>query len=371
MPNQQAASAPQVDSGRPVASAQVQTVLGPVPADSLGRVMVHEHLLSLVPGPWQSGGAADDRVDLAVRALSSLAAAGVGTVVDISPYGVVGRDDDGANAVLLREIAERTGLNIVSGTAVYLEAYSPRWALEASLDELTARFVADATTGIGETGVVAGVLGEQATSLGVITPHEEKCLRASARASNETGLGIMTHTTHGTMAHEQIDILRAEGVDLGGVVIGHMDTQLSVDFVRSVNDRGVNVAIDTIGKETWEFFVGPPEQDPPDGEFVKHAFHRADAHRADLVAALVADGRTDTVFLASDLTGAEVWMNPGTHGRQGYNYLIDSFLPLLHERGVTAEQCDTMLVANPARLLGVHPGAHRGGSLGGSQLHRR
>ncbi|MET0716657.1 MAG: hypothetical protein ABWY57_17290, partial [Mycetocola sp.] len=76
----------------------VQTVLGPVPADSLKRVMVHEHLLSLTPGPWLRGGAADDRVDLAVNALSALAAVGVGTVVDISPYGVVGRNDDGSNA---------------------------------------------------------------------------------------------------------------------------------------------------------------------------------------------------------------------------------------------------------------------------------
>jgi predicted metal-dependent phosphotriesterase family hydrolase len=329
----------------------VQTVLGPVPADSLKRVMVHEHLLSLVPGPWLSGGASDVRIELAVNALSSLAAVGVGTVVDISPYGVVGRNDDGSNAALLKEIAERTGLNIVSGTAVYLEAYSPRWALDASLPELAARFIADATTGLGETGVLAGVLGEQATSLGEITPHEEKCLRASARAARETGLGIMTHTTHGTMAHEQIDILRSEGVDLSTVVIGHMDTQLSLDYVRSVSDRGANVAIDTIGKQTWEFFVGPPEQDPADGEFVKNSFHRADSNRADLVAALVADGRSETIFLASDLTGAEVWMNPTTHGQQGYNYLVENFLPMLRERGVTEEQCDRMLVSNPARLL--------------------
>lgn len=161
----------------------------------------------------------------------------------------------------------------------------------------------------------------------------------------------MTHTTHGTMAHEQIDILLSEGVDLSTVVIGHMDTQLSIDYVRSVNDRGANVAIDTIGKQNWEFFVGPPEQNPAEGEFVKNSFHRADSKRADLVAALVADGRTDTIFLASDLTGAEVWMNPTTHGQRGYNYLADSFLPMLHERGVTEEQCDRMLVANPARLL--------------------
>ena len=331
----------------------VQTVLGPVPVTALKRVMMHEHLLSLVPGPWLSGGTTDDRVDLAVNALSSLVASGVGTVVDISPYGVVGRDENGSNVVLLQQIAERTGLHIVSGTAIYLEAYSPRWALDASLTELTERFISDATRGIGDTAVRAGVLGEQATSLGRITPHEEKCLRASARAARETGLGIMTHTTHGTMAHEQVAILRSEGVNLSTVLIGHLDTQLSIDYVRSINDTGANVAIDTIGKQNWEFFVSPPKQDPEDGEFVKNSFHRADSKRADMVAALVADGRTDTIFLASDLTGAEVWMNPTTHGQQGYNYLIDSFLPMLYERGISEAACEQMLTTNPARLLGT------------------
>jgi predicted metal-dependent phosphotriesterase family hydrolase len=34
----------------------VETVLGPVAPDELGRVLHHEHLLSLTPGPWLSGG---------------------------------------------------------------------------------------------------------------------------------------------------------------------------------------------------------------------------------------------------------------------------------------------------------------------------
>lgn len=330
----------------------VSTVAGAVPVEELGRVMMHEHLLSLVPGPWTSGGGSDDSVKIAVDALSSLKAAGVGTVVDISPYGVVGRDNDGDNAVLLRDISLQSGLHIVSGTAVYLEAYSPEWALEATLEELTARFIADATSGIGSTDVVAGIFGEQATSLGEITAHEEKCLRASARAARTTGLGIMTHTTHGTMGFEQIEILASEGVSLDRVVLGHMDTQLSVDYVRRINDAGVNVAIDTIGKQTWEFFLGPPPQDRPEGEFTKDCFYRTDEGRADMVAQLVADGRTETIFLASDLTGAEMWMNPDTHGQLGYNYIVDAFIPMLKERGVTEVQCEQMLTGNPARLLG-------------------
>ncbi|BDZ54022.1 phosphotriesterase family protein [Agromyces marinus] len=330
----------------------VMTVRGPVASTELGRIMPHEHLLSLAPGPWQTAGTRDDRIDLAVGALAGLADHGFGTVVDLSPYGVVGRDPDGANLALLAEISEYAGLHIVSGTALYLESYSPAWARSASIDELTRRFVADAVDGIGDSGIRAGVFGEQATSLDEITPFEERVLRAVARAHRETGLAIMTHTTHGTMAHEQVDLLESEGVDLDRVVIGHLDTQLSVDFARTVLDRGVLIAIDTIGKEVWDFFL-EPAPDRPDGEFPKRAFARSDRGRADLVAALVGAGYADRLVLAQDLTGAEVWMNPGTHGRSGYSYLAETFLPMLAQRGVPEDAIEQMTARTPARLLEV------------------
>lgn len=331
----------------------VQTVLGPVAPQSLGRIMPHEHLFSLVPGPWLTGGDRDMQIELAVDALQGLIPAGFRTVVDLSPYGVVGRDADGSNVDALREVSRRTGLHIVAGTAVYLESFSPRWALDASLDELTARFIADANVGIGGHGIRAGIFGEQATSLGEITPHEEKCLRAAARASNETGLAISTHTTHGTMALEQIGLLRSEGVDLGRVVIGHMDTHADPSYVRRVLDEGVNIAVDTVGKQVWEFFLGPASSDREEGEFEKRAYFRSDERRADLVAELVAEGHGDRVSLALDLTGAEVWMNPGTHGQTGYSYLARIFLPMLRDRGVSADQCERLVTTNPARILTI------------------
>ncbi|GII97904.1 phosphotriesterase-related protein [Sediminihabitans luteus] len=337
----------------------VQTVLGPVPASDLGRVLHHEHLLSLTPGAWLSGGGddpaliAEDQVERAVGALRGARAAGVGTVVDLSPYGVVGRDERGENVVRLQEISRRAGVHVVTGTAVYLESFSPVWTVEASLDDMTARFVRDAARGIAGTGVRAGVLGEQATGLDVITAHEEKCLRAAARAHAETGLALVTHTTHGTMALEQVELLRSEGVDLARVVIGHMDTHPDTDYVRRVLDTGVHVAFDTIGKQLWDFRVEPLPADLPDGPMLKDAYHRSDVTRADRVAALVAEGYGERVLLAQDLTGEEVSLNPGTHGVWGYGYLTGPFAAMLRERGVGEDAFETMLTTTPARLLAV------------------
>jgi predicted metal-dependent phosphotriesterase family hydrolase len=348
----------------------VQTVLGPVPEQELGRVMHHEHLLSLVPGPWLSGGRpadrgaadrapfrddgyADDQVRHAVSALSGLKALGIGTVVDLTPYGVVGRDPDGANVALLQRIARESGLHVVAGTSVYLESFSPEWAVRADTREMTERFIADAVSGIGGGPVRAGIFGEQATSLDRITPHEEKCLRAAARAQRETGLALTTHTTHGTMALEQLEILRQEGADLDRVVIGHMDTRADFDYVREVARTGVHLAFDTVGKQNWDFFVDPPPARPVDGGYTKQGWHQSDLTRARRLATLMAEGFEDQVLLAQDLTGAEVWLNPQTHGQWGYSYLGAPFSALLLEHGVTEQQLQKMVQVNPARMLAV------------------
>ncbi|WP_327066215.1 phosphotriesterase family protein [Kitasatospora sp. NBC_01302] len=327
----------------------VQTVLGPVAPSLLGRVLSHEHLLALTPGP----GLAQDPVEQAVAALGGLAAYGVDTVVDLSPYGDAGRDPYGANVLLLREISRRSGVHVVAGTATYRAEFSPPWVRAAGGEELTARFVADARSGIGPTDVRAGVLGEQPTGLGEVSAHEETGLRAAARAHHATGLALTTHTTHGTMALEQLAILDQEQVPRDRVVIGHLDNHPELDYVRRVLDTGASIAFDSVGKQDWDQRTPPPAAERPDGEHAKRALHRSDRTRARRLARLVAEGYAEQIVLSQDLTGGQAYLNPTTHGRWGYRYLPAVFLPLLAELGVGERQIETMMRTNPVRLLTV------------------
>lgn len=325
--------------------AHIQTVTGPVAPEELGRILPHEHLLMLVPGPWLNGGTTeDDLVDVAVRALQGLHGLGFQTVVDLTPYGFP-RD-----LSVLAEISRRSSVHIIAGSSIYLEAYSPDWALEANLETMHDRFVRDATEG-DETGIKIGILGEQATGLNEITPHEEKCLRAAARAHRDTGLSLNTHTTHGTMALEQVEILRQEGADLSRVVIGHMDIQPDANYVRRVLDTGVNIAFDTLGKQCWDFVLAPPSASPSEGESAKRAYFRSDASRIDEIADLVARGYASQLLLSLDMTGAEVYLNPSTHGQVGYSFLGKTVVPQLAGRGVADSAIEQMVRHNPARLL--------------------
>lgn len=348
----------------------VQTVLGPIDPGKLGKILHHEHLSSLVPGPWLSGGRPEtladphelvvdpsdatyvnDQVTQAVGALSGLKRLGFDTVVDLSPYSVVGRTPLGENLPILQEVSERSGVHIVAGSSVYLEPYSPVWTAEASLEQMTERFILDVTTGIGSTSIKAGILGEQATGLNEITAHEEKCLRAAARAHRATGVALTTHTTHGTMALEQIAMLREEGADLSRVVIGHMDIQPELDYLLRVLDTGVNIAFDTIGKEYWDFVLEPGPAQPAEGEFSKRAYYRSDTSRAECLVKLASRGYAGQLLLSQDLTGAEVYLNPATHGEWGYSYLGAVFIPMAAERGLSQADAGLMLRNNPLRLL--------------------
>ncbi|GMA35334.1 hypothetical protein [Demequina litorisediminis] len=55
--------------------------------------------------------------------------------------------------------------------------------------------------------------------------------------------------------------------------------------------------------------------------------------------------------MAHDLTGAEVYLNPATHGQWGYAYLPEVFLPLAMSLGLPAGAADVLLRDNPLRLL--------------------
>lgn len=325
----------------------VQTVRGPVDPDDLGRVFTHEHLNLLGPGAFAFGGRPDVGVDLGVGALGIPPELGFRTLVDLTPIGL------GRNPIAMRAISEASGMHIVLGASFYLEPYAPAWARDASLDELTDVFVRQATTGIDDTDIRIGILGEQATGLGEITSFEERALRAAARAHRATGLAINTHCTHGTMALEQLAILREEGVDLARVIVGHMD-QAGLDTVLAVVAAGANAAYDTLGKEIWDFVLTP--QDPttgPEGEFAKRGYFRGDTSRFDEIAELVRRGHADRVFLSQDMTGLEAYLNANTHGTHGYAYLGRIVVPRLIALGVPEAAIHQMLVGNPARLLTV------------------
>jgi phosphotriesterase-related protein len=336
----------------------VRTVLGPVAPGALGITLMHEHLwmdstpLLAVHGyagdgavPWGAAIAAEARwnpgvhpdnyrltdADAAVEELAPLRVLGGGCVVDLTPPSL-GRD-----VGRLAEISRRSRLHVVAGTGQYLAATHEGWVAEADEVEIARRLVAEARDGIGETGIRPGIFGEIGTS-DPIRPAELRVLRAVAAASRETGLAISVHLhPWGHEGAAALDALLAAGADPGRVILGHASTAIDrPDELRALLDRGALLGFDLFGFD--HSLLGPGRWPPSDRDV------------ATLVARLVRDGHAPQLVLSGDVgvrTRLHRW------GGWGYDHLLRHVVPLLEELGVGGAELDTMLIANPARLLEV------------------
>jgi phosphotriesterase-related protein len=316
------------------AGTQIMTVRGPIAATEAGFVLPHEHLLCDL---WPFSGSYDailDDEDLIATELMYYRRAGGRTIVEVSSIGL-GRNPQG----LLR-LSEKTGLNIVMGSAWYREKVYPAYVSELSANELADRIYLDLTKGADETKIRAGVIGEIGTERHHITPAQERVFRAAARAHKRTGAPIWTHTTHfGELALEQIALLREEGVPSNSIVISHLGDRFGASCLLAIADQGVYLEIDNIGYQGDGY--------PPDSV------------RASNVVELIAQGYEKQLLLSLDVC---LKQHLHCYGGKGYDHLQTSFLPLLKQLGVKDEQIANMTLVNTVQALSYHEPAKQAGA---------
>jgi phosphotriesterase family proteiny protein len=180
--------------------------------------------------------------------------------------------------------------------------------------------------GIDGTNIKAQIIGEIGTSKNMMTDREKKVFLASSIVHKELGIPITTHTTLGTYGHEQVAFFKKENVDLDRVIIGHVDLTGDVNYILKMLDEGVYVEFDTVGKENYQ----------------------PDLLRVEMLKEIEKRGYEDKVFLSMDITRKS---NLEYQGGIGYSYLLDCFVPMLREGGVSDKFIRKMLVENPKRFL--------------------
>jgi phosphotriesterase-related protein len=263
-----------------------------------------------------------------VEELTAFRDAGGGSIVDLTVDGV-GRDPE-----WLAGLARATGLHVVMGSGWYRGAYYPAEALidRRSVDALADVIVRDATVGVGETGIRAGIIGEIGVDKPWLSAQEERVHRAAARAARQTGLAITTHAVQSAVGLEQLDVFEAEGADLTRVVIGHADSYPSLDYHLAIAERGATVEFDFLGMS-----FTPLE---------RHGEPRIIDHLRELLAR----GHVERILLSQDVCHDSQLRRYGGHG---YTYLAESFLPRLRDAGVSEDEIRTITIDNPRRLLTI------------------
>jgi phosphotriesterase-related protein len=340
------------------------TVLGPVRPEELGPTTTHEHLLidltlffkqpstarersrAYEPMTLQNRGwVAYDRTrsyenlhyeDEEVAASEALLfkEAGGKTIVDATTIGI-GRDP-----LALARIARATGLNIVMGAGYYIDAVHPKGMDERTDLDIAREMVADLTTGVGDTGIRAGIIGELGCSW-PITDNERKVLRAGARAQRETGAAILAHPGLSEAAPMAVlEVLGDAGADLSRVVMAHLDRTVSdMDAVLELARTGCYLEYDLFGWESSYYSLS--DFDMPN-----------DAQRIGFVKRLIDEGHAAQVLIAHDICGKNRLARYGGHG---FSHILENIVPRMREKGVAERDIDSIIVENPARLLAFAP----------------
>ncbi|WP_042529698.1 phosphotriesterase family protein [Oceanobacillus oncorhynchi] len=255
-----------------------------------------------------------------VKEYKKLYEKGVRNIVDVTNFGM------GRNIPFVQKVAEESGINIIFSTGFYQDEFYPIQVFRETREQLAERMIEEIKKGIKGTEARADIIGEIGTSYNKWTDTERKVFEAVVIAHKETNKPITTHTSIGTLGHEQVAFFKERKVDLNKVVIGHVDLTSDADYILQMLRDGVYVEFDTIGKESY----------------------MPDRIRAEILKKIQDAGYIDRVFLSMDITRkSHLEYRDGL----GYSFLLDSFIPLLNSYGVTDESIEKMLVKNPLTFM--------------------
>lgn len=167
-----------------------------------GITYAHEHIPIDRSEVIEDEDALLDSQQLVIQELKELYKKGVRNFVEATSRGI------GRNVAYAQKVATETGINIVQATGWYQSAFLPIEVYQLSVTQLAEMMIKDITIGIKNTDIKAGVIGEIATTKNRWTEQEEKVYNAAVIASKETHTPIMTHTSKGTLGHEQVEFFQ-------------------------------------------------------------------------------------------------------------------------------------------------------------------
>ncbi|WP_170008219.1 phosphotriesterase family protein [Bacillus fonticola] len=323
----------------------IRTLRGDISPTELGFTYSHEHLVCRPPY-WVEKGEDDLLLDDPAKTkleMTDVKQAGVQTIIDATAV------DYGRDVEAVATLSEETGIHIV-GTAGFNKSFLwkaaipkhlqgvlgyrgtfEEWIEASEINELTEFVVREVEEGLEGTQFRAGQV-KFGTGYNRITPLEEKTIRAVARAHHATKAPVHSHTEVGTMALEQIEILRQEGVPLEFVSFGHMDRNPDSYVHEQVARTGAYLSFDGIGK-------------------IKYA---PESTRIECILELVKRGYEDHVLVSGD-TARKSYYSHYDYGL-GLQHIVANWVPRFQEEaeraGFDGERLiRKFFVENPARCF--------------------
>jgi len=332
----------------------IRTVCGDIDVTQIKSVLVHEHIIWDIIQPnknqiktpieynnrWQTNyetnlnaeNSFQNNINIATEELNILKSYGGDLIVDQSTHGI-GRDP-----LSLYKISKNTKMNIVAAAGTYCSNYLKNEIKSLNIDQLVDRFTSEIETGIEQTNIKAGIIGEIGCS-DSLDNFEKNALIAAAKTHKITGAAISVHPGKKPESpFRLINILENERVDISKVAICHIDrTYPNGNRVEELLRKGVFVEWDFFGIEQSYYWMG--EVDLPN-----------DNKRLSLIRQFVDKGYASQILISQDIctkTRLRQW------GGHGYGHILRNVVPLMKKFGFEASLINQLLRENPLRLLTI------------------
>ncbi|MEU1300192.1 hypothetical protein [Streptomyces shenzhenensis] len=332
----------------------IETVLGPIRADDVRRVNIHQHLLSdasglsrpgnepappeerVSPGNrgflnWNALALADnlrlDDPDLAVEELSQAGGpAGVDLVLECTSVGL------GPNHAGLPAVARASGVQVAVAYGFYVTPVLPEWARALSEDDVREHLLAalvDHIPGVGFRAASIGIMG----TTGDVPGIERARLRGAAAAAAVAGATVSVRLDDESRCGPEVvaEMVRA-GLAADRVLLTNADEYLDAGYWNDLLDTGA----------VLEMCFGTESQ------HMGRMRNASDLQRLDFLTGFVESRPTARLVL-----GGSTWTKTQLRrfGGYGYDHLTARVLPELGRRGVPEDLLDAMVTSEPLRLL--------------------
>ncbi len=320
---------------------QVMTVNGPIQPSEMGSTLVHEHVFLDWTGAermnsrlWKN----EDAFKVILPHLKKCQALGIKTFMDCTPNFI------GRNPLLLKRLADSTGLQFMTNTGYYgavNNKYLPAIAFKASARHLSRIWIREFRKGIGKTGIRPGFIKIGVNGDSTLSPMHEKLIRAAALTHLKTGLTIVAHTGPYAPARQQVNIITEMGLHPSAWVWTHAQGGNSAEH-EDLARRGAWISLDGLG---W---VHPIDHNGDSTDLKKYVRQ---------IVFLKQKGLLQHLLISHDAG----WF---THGMPGggkfmpFSNIFELVIPLLKKEGFSQEDFDQLLVKNPqgAFTLSVRKG---------------
>jgi predicted metal-dependent phosphotriesterase family hydrolase len=237
----------------------INTVKGKIEIEKLGFTLTHEHIMSNFGGELSARAnyTKDSLYRQVIPYLRLIKSQGVRSIVDCTTA-YFGRDVN-----ILKELADSTGLQIITNTGFYGAAkdrYVPQIAYSLSEEQIAALWIAEFRNGIDGTKIKPGFV-KLAFDEGEPSAIDIKLFEAGVRTHLKTGLTLAVHTGGNTKAAEtQMRLLQRFGVNFTAWIWTHAHHVTNVDVLMDAARKGAWISLDGVNDQNYASYVSKLKQ---------------------------------------------------------------------------------------------------------------